>query len=181
MPGYYLHTHVLKTKPSYPNMHTHTIQVHCSGGAQTKVLHFIEDGLHVIKDALFETPPLFKLIQQESGTGWKEMYQVRVFRLECGSRCCRAVCCAVPQPQLPHQPTTKRHCCAVVPSRCALNPSPPTPTTAGVQHGTPHGDLRPLPGRGRLHHPALGGARRPGAGRRYVRRLIVLCVCVLSL
>jgi phosphoribosylformylglycinamidine cyclo-ligase len=49
--------------------------VHCSGGAQTKVLHFI-DNLHVIKDNLFEVPPLFNLIQQESGTDWKEMYKV---------------------------------------------------------------------------------------------------------
>lgn len=49
--------------------------VHCSGGAQTKVLHFIESG-HVIKDNLFPTPPLFELIQKESGTDWKEMYQV---------------------------------------------------------------------------------------------------------
>lgn len=49
--------------------------VHCSGGAQTKVLHFIEN-LHVIKDNLFETPPLFRLIQQCSGTDWKEMYKV---------------------------------------------------------------------------------------------------------
>ncbi|MGF1638440.1 MAG: AIR synthase related protein [Cyclobacteriaceae bacterium] len=49
--------------------------VHCSGGAQTKVLHFIDD-LHVIKDNLFEMPPLFKIIQKESGTSWKEMYQV---------------------------------------------------------------------------------------------------------
>jgi phosphoribosylformylglycinamidine cyclo-ligase len=49
--------------------------VHCSGGAQTKVLHFI-DNLHVIKDNLFDLPPLFKMIQQESGTPWKEMYQV---------------------------------------------------------------------------------------------------------
>ncbi|TRO63995.1 AIR synthase related protein [Christiangramia sabulilitoris] len=49
--------------------------VHCSGGAQTKILHFIGD-LHVIKDDLFETPPLFKLIQKESKTDWKEMYQV---------------------------------------------------------------------------------------------------------
>ncbi|TDN87252.1 phosphoribosylformylglycinamidine cyclo-ligase [Salegentibacter sp. 24] len=49
--------------------------VHCSGGAQTKILHFI-DKLHIIKDNLFEVPPLFKLIQQESGTNWKEMYQV---------------------------------------------------------------------------------------------------------
>ena len=49
--------------------------VHCSGGAQTKILHFIDD-LHVIKDNLFETPPLFKLIQEQSGTDWKEMYQV---------------------------------------------------------------------------------------------------------
>ncbi|MEX1239379.1 MAG: AIR synthase related protein [Cyclobacteriaceae bacterium] len=49
--------------------------VHCSGGAQTKVLHFIEN-LHVIKDNLFEVPPLFKLIQEQSGTDWKEMYKV---------------------------------------------------------------------------------------------------------
>lgn len=49
--------------------------VHCSGGAQTKILHFVED-LHIIKDAMFDVPPLFKLIQEESGTDWKEMYQV---------------------------------------------------------------------------------------------------------
>ncbi len=57
--------------------------MHCSGGAQTKVLHFIDDSLHVVKDKLFETPPLFKLIQQESGTGWKEMYQARTGTLLC--------------------------------------------------------------------------------------------------
>ncbi len=49
--------------------------IHCSGGAQTKVLHFV-DNLHVIKDNLFPTPPLFKMIQNQSGTDWKEMYQV---------------------------------------------------------------------------------------------------------
>jgi phosphoribosylformylglycinamidine cyclo-ligase len=49
--------------------------VHCSGGAQTKVLHFIEN-LHIVKDNLFPVPPLFKLIQQESGTDWAEMYKV---------------------------------------------------------------------------------------------------------
>ncbi|MBP2830841.1 phosphoribosylformylglycinamidine cyclo-ligase [Aquimarina sp. U1-2] len=49
--------------------------VHCSGGAQTKILHFIEH-LHIIKDNLFDVPPLFKLIQKNSGTDWKEMYQV---------------------------------------------------------------------------------------------------------
>ncbi|MFV0554742.1 MAG: AIR synthase related protein [Mangrovibacterium sp.] len=49
--------------------------VHCSGGAQTKVLHFV-DGVHVIKDNLFACPPLFKLIQEESGTDWAEMYKV---------------------------------------------------------------------------------------------------------
>lgn len=49
--------------------------IHCSGGAQTKVLHFI-DKLHIIKDNLFETPPLFMLIQEQSGTDWKEMYKV---------------------------------------------------------------------------------------------------------
>ncbi len=49
--------------------------IHCSGGAQTKVLHFINN-LHVIKDDLFPLPPLFKLIQEESGTPWQEMFQV---------------------------------------------------------------------------------------------------------
>lgn len=49
--------------------------VHCSGGAQTKVLHFVED-LHVIKDNLFPTPPLFKLIHEQSETDWQEMYKV---------------------------------------------------------------------------------------------------------
>ena len=49
--------------------------VHCSGGGQTKVLHFIEN-VHIIKDNLFPIPPLFKLIQEQSGTDWKEMYTV---------------------------------------------------------------------------------------------------------
>ena len=49
--------------------------VHCSGGAQTKVLHFI-DHMHVVKDNLFDIPPLFRIIQEESGTDWKEMYKV---------------------------------------------------------------------------------------------------------
>lgn len=49
--------------------------VHCSGGGQTKILHFV-NGMHIIKDQLFETPPLFRMIQEESGTGWKEMYKV---------------------------------------------------------------------------------------------------------
>ncbi len=49
--------------------------IHCSGGAQTKILHFIDD-LHIIKNNLFEVPPLFKLIQEQSGTEWKEMYKV---------------------------------------------------------------------------------------------------------
>ena len=49
--------------------------VHCTGGGQTKILHFI-DKLHVIKDNLFPTPPLFKLIQSESKSDWKEMYKV---------------------------------------------------------------------------------------------------------
>tara|TARA_R110002012_G_scaffold51138_1_gene132134 strand:- start:11047 stop:12246 length:1200 start_codon:yes stop_codon:yes gene_type:complete len=55
--------------------------VHCSGGAQTKILHFI-DNLHIIKDNLFPVPPLFKLIQEQSKTDWKEMYQV----FNCGHR-----------------------------------------------------------------------------------------------
>ena len=49
--------------------------IHCSGGAQTKVLHFIDD-LHVIKNNLFDVPPLFRLIQEQSGTLWSEMYKV---------------------------------------------------------------------------------------------------------
>jgi phosphoribosylformylglycinamidine cyclo-ligase len=55
--------------------------VHCSGGAQTKILHFV-DNLHIIKDSMFEIPPLFKLIQSQSNTDWKEMYQV----FNCGHR-----------------------------------------------------------------------------------------------
>ncbi|HCY81805.1 MAG TPA: phosphoribosylformylglycinamidine cyclo-ligase, partial [Xanthomarina gelatinilytica] len=55
--------------------------VHCSGGAQTKILHFI-DKLHVVKDNMFPVPPLFKLIQEQSKTDWKEMYQV----FNCGHR-----------------------------------------------------------------------------------------------
>jgi phosphoribosylformylglycinamidine cyclo-ligase len=58
----------------YSNKEIHGM-VHCSGGAQTKILHFVEN-LHIIKDNLFEVPPLFKLIQAESKTDWKEMYQV---------------------------------------------------------------------------------------------------------
>jgi phosphoribosylformylglycinamidine cyclo-ligase len=49
--------------------------VHCSGGGQTKVLHFI-DQLHIIKDNMLALPPLFKMIQQESSTDWREMYRV---------------------------------------------------------------------------------------------------------
>ena len=49
--------------------------VHCSGGAQTKVLHFVEN-LHIIKDNMFEIPPLFRMIHEESGTDWQEMYKV---------------------------------------------------------------------------------------------------------
>ncbi|MDN5205210.1 AIR synthase-related protein [Fulvivirgaceae bacterium BMA10] len=57
--------------------HRHDLHgvIHCSGGAQTKVLHFIND-LHIIKDQLFDVPPLFRIIQEESGTSWKEMYKV---------------------------------------------------------------------------------------------------------
>ncbi|RIV45422.1 AIR synthase related protein [Flagellimonas pelagia] len=55
--------------------------VHCSGGAQTKILHFVEQ-FHIIKDNMFPIPPLFQLIQEQSGTDWKEMYQV----FNCGHR-----------------------------------------------------------------------------------------------
>lgn len=54
--------------------HIHGL-VHCSGGAQTKVLHFVKD-VHVVKDHLFDTPPLFQLIQEQSATPWSEMYKV---------------------------------------------------------------------------------------------------------
>lgn len=64
----------------YGNSDIHGM-VHCSGGAQTKILHFI-DNVHVIKDNMFTIPPLFKLIQEQSGTDWKEMYQV----FNCGHR-----------------------------------------------------------------------------------------------
>ena len=50
--------------------------IHCSGGAQTKILHFLSNGLHVVKDNLFPIPPLFKLIQEQSQTDWSEMYKV---------------------------------------------------------------------------------------------------------
>ena len=56
--------------------------VHCSGGAQTKVLHFVDDGLQIIKDDMFDVPPLFRLIQECSNTDWKEMYKV----FNCGHR-----------------------------------------------------------------------------------------------
>ena len=64
-----------------PREHVHGM-VHCSGGAQSKVGHFLNDGLRVIKDALFPVPPLFRLIQSCSGTAWSEMYKV----FNCGHR-----------------------------------------------------------------------------------------------
>ncbi len=58
--------------------HRHEIHgmVHCTGGAQTKVLHFVGDNCHVVKDNMFPVPPLFSIIQKQSGTDWKEMYKV---------------------------------------------------------------------------------------------------------
>ena len=56
--------------------------VHCSGGAQTKILHFLNENLHVIKDDMFEVPVLFELIQNQSNTSWHEMYKV----FNCGHR-----------------------------------------------------------------------------------------------
>ena len=68
--------------------------IHCSGGAQTKVLHFAEK-VHVIKDNLFPLPPLFRMIQEESGTSWKEMYQVfnmgHRFEIYAGQSCARGI------------------------------------------------------------------------------------------
>ena len=71
---------IKKILSKYNNKTIHGM-VHCSGGAQTKILHFIES-LHIIKDSLFPIPPLFKLIQEQSKTEWKEMYQV----FNCGHR-----------------------------------------------------------------------------------------------
>ena len=56
-----------------PNIHG---MVHCTGGAQTKVLHFVNDNCHVVKNNMFPVPPLFRIIAQESGTDWAEMYKV---------------------------------------------------------------------------------------------------------
>ena len=63
---------------SFLKMHRGQIRgmVHCSGGAQTKVLHFLQPGLHVVKDNMFDVPVLFETIQRESGTSWEEMYKV---------------------------------------------------------------------------------------------------------
>ncbi len=71
---------VKKILTKYTSKEIHGM-VHCSGGAQTKILHFIDQN-HIIKDNLFPIPPLFKLIQEQSGTDWKEMYQV----FNCGHR-----------------------------------------------------------------------------------------------
>ena len=56
----------------FPDIHG---MVHCSGGGQTKILHFIEN-LHIVKDNLFPVPPLFRMVQEQSGTPWEEMYKV---------------------------------------------------------------------------------------------------------
>jgi phosphoribosylformylglycinamidine cyclo-ligase len=72
---------IIKTILSKYNNKTIHGMIHCSGGAQTKILHFI-DNLHIIKDNMFPIPPLFKLIQEQSKTDWKEMYQV----FNCGHR-----------------------------------------------------------------------------------------------
>ena len=71
---------VKKILKKYSSKEIHGM-VHCSGGAQTKILHFIDE-LHIVKDNLFGVPPLFKLIQEQSGTDWKEMYEV----FNCGHR-----------------------------------------------------------------------------------------------
>jgi len=72
---------IVKTILSKYSSNTIHGMIHCSGGAQTKILHFV-DNLHIIKDNMFEVPPLFKLIQEQSKTDWKEMYQV----FNCGHR-----------------------------------------------------------------------------------------------
>jgi len=72
---------IIKEILSKYNSETVHGMIHCSGGAQTKILHFV-DNLHIIKDNMFSIPPLFKLIQEQSKTDWKEMYQV----FNCGHR-----------------------------------------------------------------------------------------------
>ncbi len=72
---------IIKEMLSKYNSETIHGMIHCSGGAQTKILHFI-DNLHIVKDNMFAIPPLFKLIQEQSKTNWKEMYQV----FNCGHR-----------------------------------------------------------------------------------------------
>jgi phosphoribosylformylglycinamidine cyclo-ligase len=71
---------IKKILDTYSSKEIHGM-VHCSGGAQTKILHFVNN-LHIIKDNLFPVPPLFQLIQEQSKTDWKEMYQV----FNCGHR-----------------------------------------------------------------------------------------------
>ncbi len=71
---------IKKILSKYTSKDIHGI-IHCSGGAQTKILHFVDD-LHIVKDNLFKIPPLFKLIQEQSNTDWREMYQV----FNCGHR-----------------------------------------------------------------------------------------------
>ncbi len=66
---------VIKAILQKHRQHIHGM-VHCTGGAQTKVLHFVKDALHIVKDQLFPTPVLFKTIQEQSGTSWQEMYKV---------------------------------------------------------------------------------------------------------
>jgi phosphoribosylformylglycinamidine cyclo-ligase len=69
-------TYAPVVKAMFETMRSHIYgMIHCSGGAQTKVLKFVND-VHVVKNNLFPTPPLFAMIQQESGTSWREMYQV---------------------------------------------------------------------------------------------------------
>ncbi|WP_242135391.1 AIR synthase related protein [Aestuariivivens marinum] len=72
---------IIKSILSNYNSETIHGMVHCSGGAQTKILHFVDEH-HIIKDNLFPVPPLFRLIQEQSKTDWKEMYQV----FNCGHR-----------------------------------------------------------------------------------------------
>lgn len=66
---------IVKRVLSKYRAHIHGM-IHCSGGAQTKILHFIDDSKQIVKDNLFPVPPLFEIIQKESGTEWKEMYRV---------------------------------------------------------------------------------------------------------
>lgn len=137
------------------------------GGAQTKALHFIEN-LHVVKDNLFPVPPLFKLIHKESQTDYKEMYKVRLPPCSNG----HGTCWAMSRAAMRGCASACVHVCACGRSLMYHVLSLTGCAAAGVQHGTPHGDLPPCrarPGRHR-HQQGMCPLLSP---------LLPFCFCVL--